>query len=417
MRSYKLTLVIAAAMLVMAAATFVGCSSDEIVEQQAPAAICFSPVINKSITTTGTRTVTPLTTSNFTEFGLWGFKNDVADDSYVMGYDATRGYTFRKSSSKGNNINNPNVWGYISDNEITFWPSGCQQMQFYGLYPTSATGLELNMTKAAHSFTYEVPETGADHSAQRDIIATAVTTNLSDISAKGTNQMMVSLTFQHVLSQVVFEAKLEANVPQFEVIVKSIQLCNIYRKGTCTLATPEAPSTSVSTWDFAGFNKTNEAYTLDFGSGKTLYSADGVSGHAATALALTSGSDADNSDNLMVIPQTITAWNPANTIAVNDALAEASKGSYLKINCRIRQNGHNLLSPTTDFVDIYAPLSGVNHADASDWDGIWKAGVRYKYTLTFGLGLNSNGVANGSPIQFTVTTTDWETGTSSNVNL
>lgn len=414
LKSYRLTILVAVALWAMAA-TLVGCSSDEIVEQQAPSAICFSPVINKSITTTGTRTVAPLTTANFTEFGLWAFKNDVADDSYVMGYDATRGYTFRKSSSKGNNINNPDVWGYISDNEITFWPSGCQQMQFYGLYPTSATGLTLNMTKANHSFTYEVPETGADHSAQRDIIATAVTTNLSDISAKGTTQMMVPLTFQHVLSQVVFEAKLEANVPKFEVIVKSIELCNIYKKGTCTLATPEAPATCVSSWDCSAFSKAS--YTLDFGSGKTLYSDDGASGHVATALALTSGSDADNSDNLMVIPQSVTAWDPANTIAANDALADASKGTYLKINCRIKQNGHNLLSSTTDFVDIYAPLSGVNHADASDWDGIWKAGVRYKYTLTFGLGLDSNGAANGSPIRFTVTTTDWETGAASNVNL
>ena len=410
-QSNKLTTVVAVALVAMAA-TLVGCSSDETLELQQPAAISFSPVINKSITTTGTRTVTPLTTDNFTEFGLWAFKNDVADDSYVMGYDATRGYTFRKSSSKGNNINNPSVWGYISDNEITFWPSGCQQMQFYAIYPTSAAGLELNMTKANHSFTYEVPETGADHSTQRDIIATAVTTNLSDISAKGNTQMMVPLTFQHVLSQVVFEAKLEANVPQLEVIVKSIELCNIYRKGTCTLATPEAPATSVSSWDCSAFAKAS--YTLDFGSGKTLYSADGVSGHAATALALTSGSEADNSDNLMVIPQQITAWNPANSISANDA---GDKGTYLKVNCRIRQNGINLLSNSEEYVDIYAPLAGVNHSDQSTWDGLWKAGVKYKYTLTFGLGYDANGAENGSPIKFTVTTTDWETGTASNVNL
>lgn len=420
MRSYKQTTVVTAAMMLMAATTFVCCSSDETVEQKAPTAICFSPVINKTITTTGTRTVAPLTAASFAEFNLWAFKNDVADDSHVMGYDATRGYTFRKSSSKGNNINNPDVWGYVSDNEITFWPSGCQQMQFYGLYPSTASGLELNMTKAAHGFTYDVPGSGTDHdhSAQRDIIAAAATTDLSSINAKGNTQMLVTLTFQHVLSQIVFEAKLETGVPQFEVIVKSIELCNIYKKGTCSLNTPPDAGTSVASWDFGGFSKANVAYTLDFGNGKTLYSADGVSGHATTAIPLTSGSDSDNSDNLMVIPQTVTAWNPATTIETNDALADASKGSYLKINCRIKQNGMNLLSTASDaFVDIYAPLAGVNHSDQRDWDGVWKAGMRYKYTLIFGLGYDSNGSPNGSPIRFTVTTTDWETGAPSDVNL
>ena len=51
------------------------------------------------------------------------------------------------------------------------------------------------------------------------------------------------------------------------------------------------------------------------------------------------------------------------------------------------------------------------------FDANWQPNKHYTYTLVFGLGRNSSGVSNGSDITFTVSTSDWATGTTTNPNL
>ncbi len=407
---------LAAAALVAVAAGIAGCANDETVETvdaQSVATIDFVPVINNTKSGIGTRHVDEVTNSTFNEFDVWAFKSsDGTDDVYVMGEGPEKGFRILKSSTIGlmpTIIGDATgIWGYANLRQVSYWPDGSPELKFYGLSPAPSAhttdGLTMTMTKASPSFTYEAKESdGPDHSMQRDIIVTAKEVSLTkvdnrngydeDTDGDGTVEhyprMAVPLTFRHALSQVVFEAKLEENVPNFEVNITSVRLCHIYKKGTCVLNTDNA---ELVEWE--GIEK--GSYSLNIGSGKRLTTTSGNDGNVTETVAFSTGSGAGSNDNLMVIPQAVTPWVPTGG-GISDA-----DGAYLEIGCTITQNGINLLSESS----IYAPLPGYDYGDG--FNG-WKAGVRYKYTLTFGLGYSSTGQENGYPIKFSVTTTDWAT--------
>ena len=129
----------------------------------------------------------------------------------------------------------------------------------------------------------------------------------------------------------------------------------------------------------------------------------------------------------MVIPQTISAWatTESNPVALpvadvdDDNVTINSRGSYLKIKCRITQglNDFNLLADNQEYV--YVPLKGEIHDSdpTTPWDSKWVSGIKYRYTLIFGLGYDSDGKLNGSPIKYSVSTSDWSTVDDSDVQL
>ena len=427
-----------AAIIVMVAVGISGCSDDDVVtsvaSQQTDTAIGFVPVVNRA-TTGSTRHVSLVTENNFNEFDVWAFKADEgSDEGFVMGVDASKGVRIEKSSDIGlittiTGSGNPaGLWGYASVHQIGYWPEKTQTLQFYALSPAPsrqmADGLEPVMDKANHAFTYEPgeKETGTssvsgatltDHSMQRDLIVSAKTVALDDVNKREGYQieengptyprLSIPLTFKHALSHITFDAKLEQGFANMEVTLYSITICNIYKKGTCEIGSDGTPAWGA--WTEQG------DYTVTFngGNGVTLSTS---SGNDENIVALSSSEAAGYNDNLMVVPQEVEPWNPDEHSNV-----ASQNGAYLKIRCKIKQNGYNLLSTEQEEIcDIYTPFTGVYHGKSETW-GSWEAGEKYRYTLIFGLGYDDNGRLNGYPIRFTVTTTDWATGTVTNPSL
>ena len=436
-----------AAIIVMVAVGISGCSDDDVVmsvaSQQADTAIGFVPVVNRA-TTGSTRHVSLVTENNFNEFDVWAFKADEgSDEGFVMGVDASKGVRIEKSSDIGlittiTGSDNPaGLWGYASVHQIGYWPEKTQTLQFYALSPAPsrqmADGLAPVMDKANHAFTYEPgeKETGTssvsgatltDHSMQRDLIVSAKTVALDDVNkregyqiegdSKTYPRLSIPLTFKHALSHITFDAKLEPGFANMEVTLYSISICNVYKKGTCVIGsdgTPAWPAEKLA-------SKGNYTVTFNGGNGVTLSTSSGNDGHALeeNIVALSSSEAAGYNDNLMVVPQEVKPWKPDDNPNVT---SPSQSGAYLKIRCKIKQNGYNLLSTEQEKIcDIYTPFTGVYHGKSDVW-GSWEAGNKYCYTLIFGLGYDEIGSLNGYPIRFTVTTTDWATGTVTNPSL
>lgn len=416
------------AALVAAAATLFGCSQDETVSQQPTVTdmpIGFNVVVNNNSTT---RSIAKTTTADFTEFDVWAFRatdNDdyTANGSYVMGVNATNGFLFRKNSSTGvinDYYKSLGVWGYANKYQISFWPhDGTQYMSFYAVSPSSISGIvphrTMNVTNTAPTFTYEAYEaTNGSHADQRDLLIAGTKVKLTTINKMGEASqpwMSVPLIFQHALSEVKFDAHLEPNCPKLEVIIKSITICNVARTGICTIGTDNTAS-----WTTTGSNRLSYIVNTPGtdGNGIRLYTTDGTDLAAATPVALSTGTTAGaNDDNLMLIPQHMTAWNPTTTIADNDA-ATGAGGTYLKIECTIKQNETNLLTESY----VYVPFSGIITGTTDVWNGKWEAGKSYTYHLQFGLGHNSSGELNGSEITYTVSIdNNWTSGTAIDPSL
>lgn len=401
---------IAATLFGMAVMAVVSCSQDDTLSRQTeaePQPIGFNVVLDRQ--TASTRAVTSITDATFNAFDVWAFKADASkaeDMTYVMGVSASKGYQISRTSTYGviDSVQQANsgtkIWGYANKRQETFWPSdGTQSLSFYALSPstvnTAVTNQTVAVTKTSPSFTYTI-----SHDSQTDIIAAGTTVNLTDINKYGVTGviwMAVPLTFKHTMALVDFQAKLQGGYPGLSVTVYDITICNAYRKGTCTI-NPADNTVSWGSFD----TKETDAYKFTTGTttaGITLNTTTGYDGEVATEKPLTNGTATTNTDNWMVIPQqSLTKWADNTTITA----ANTSGQCYLKIHCTISQNGFNLLTENY----VYVPF-----------EPNWQPNKHYTYTLVFGLGRNSSGVSNGSDITFTVSTSDWATGTTTNPNL
>ena len=394
------------AALVAAAMTCVCCTESDTLSHQPTASdmpIGFNAVVNHAV---ATRSVSSITSETFNEFDVWAFRaDDGSTDGYVMGINESKGYQIQKNSKTGvinDSIYALGVWGYANKYQQTFWPSdGTQKLSFYALAPSTVkstvNNLTVDITKAAPTFTY----TAADNAAQqRDIIYAGKTVKLTDINRTGVAGqpwMSVQLDFYHALSQIAFDAHLESGYPELQVDIYSIEICNVSHTGTCTINASTSPATvSWGNWD-----TNNQSYTVATPSGSQeytrLYTADGTTGNVVTPADF-------STNNLLVIPQPITAWNTDDSIS-------NTTGSYLKIRCNITQYGYSLL--TEDYV--YVPFAGTDITTPENptaWTTGWKSGKKYTFHLEFGLGRNSSGKLNGTDITFTVSVGNgWTTGT------
>ncbi len=138
-----------------------------------------------------------------------------------------------------------------------------------------------------------------------------------------------------------------------------------------------------------------------------------------------------SNNDLMVIPQTITAWKPTidgynYPISRNDGLSGsyAEKWAYLRIYCditlvvdkadgttidvplfgdNITPSGDSSFEMPADYC-IYVPISS---ADANG-NEVWEAGNQVNYLLTFGGGYDKDGNTVLNPIKLTPTVYSWD---------
>ena len=248
-----------------------------------------------------------------------------------------------------------------------YWPDApgaLYNVTFYALYPASAPTTSNIVSNKTIAFDATHPIDG-----NTDVLYTKHQTSLSTVISS--SSPAVPLRFHHALTQLAFQGKLsDAFITDgLQVTVGSIKVCNVNSTGDLDLA-----ATTTSLW------------------GTLLTSTSEIS---------------------MVIPQLLTPWNPVNecTYIVSGVSTKTkTTGSYITIDCRVYDPNINqyLLGTENTFDTIYFPFS----ADPSDLSASWLPGYRYTYTLTFGVGYDSQGkdIPQLQPLQISVSITPWNEG-------
>ena len=351
------------------AALLTGCSTDEEIaniETSAKNAIGFNIVSN------GAETKATIYNNGSTNFDFDVFAFD-GSGNYFMGKDGGHGY----SANEDNSITHDGVqitynnqkWDYMNPTELAYWPTN--SLDFYAVSPTN-----FNVQSYFMLYSWSIK------SNQQTISYTTTNefqTNIKDLDvmyavAKGqrkdTKNGAVQLNFKHILSQVLFKAKVQYE--SMTVTIKKMKIHNFAVGGIFTFPSEDVEPTLTnwkSTRSFAAhIVKTSQV---------VVKSKDPVN-----------ITDVDNP--MLFIPQTLTAWD--TSISKEEADKEENNfQSYLEVDCKIEQNGATAYEGT-----LYIPFGTE-----------WQPGKRYIYTLIFGGGYDEHGKPILTPITFEPTVEPW----------
>lgn len=199
-------------------------------------------------------------------------KNDTDDDEYLRNgvhieYDKTT-----------------SAWGYKNSSDLRYWPDS--KLDFYAVSPATFPediGLFWKINKEKQTITYssfdEYKKAGG---AQNLDVMYAVVKGQTK-----TNGGKVSLTFKHILSQVLFKAK--TNDAKMEVEIKDMQFNNFQLAGTFTIPVGEPQKT-----DWSQIGSVKAPFTVGMDGNKIV----------------TSTSTEVITKPMLFVPQTLTAWIP-----------------------------------------------------------------------------------------------------------
>ena len=189
----------------------------------------------------------------------------------------------------------------------------------------------------------------------------------------------VVLTFNHQLSQITIMAYNTNN--EYVYSVKGVRIGNVASKGTFNFKERDWTTTS-----------DKATYEVRYSTAKSVYPSPSNFMEAI---------DIYTTDNAMLIPQQLTAWDPEDA---------ASTGSYIGLLINIK---------TKDGAQVYPA-----EAEAYDWVAVpvstkWEPGIYYTYTLDLSNGAgyiapdpdditNTTGTKIGNTIKATMTVKGWE---------
>lgn len=198
---------------------------------------------------------------------------------------------------------------------------------------------------------------------------------------KSINNGVVQLNFKHILSQVLFNAKVQYST--MKVTIKNMSIKCFYHSGTFTFPTDGSEPTK-NNWTFNSLQHTSG------GSGYTVKNDDG------TNIIVSSATEKQwitaEANPMLFIPQTLIAWKTSANDPKTKVNADDNNHSYLVIECKIEQNG-----ATVHDGALYIPFGAE-----------WQPGKRYTYTLIFGGGYDDQGEPILTPITFEPTVEPWE---------
>lgn len=300
----------------------------------------------------------PITTNTIINFAVFAF----SDDTYFMGGNSTTGVKVSKETGE---------WDY---EEKAYWPAS-NPLNFYAVSPWHAEGdntvFSWNVTNTKQTISYQAQnEFTQEGGSTRNV---DVMYGIATSQTARTNGGVVKFNFKHILSQVLFKAKVQ--YASMSVEIRDLAISNVKNKGEFTF--PTAGDATKDNWDmsdagYAGF-KVASFYTAQ--TINSVTDAEWIS---------------DTDDPLMLIPQALTKWNVSGDTK-SIVGADNANQSYLKIVCTIKQNGIDLFSG-----DLYVPFGDT-----------WEPGKRYIYTLIFGGGYDEDGDPILKPIEFDAEVTDW----------
>lgn len=323
-----------------AALMVTSCSQDEVVSVNQENAIVF-----RASTTSATRATTQY--DNFTLDAFKVYAYDEANNAFMDGVEVT------KSGSD---------WTY---SPLKYWPND-GTLDFYSFAPSDFTGYS---NKAFGAYTVS-----ADAAGQIDLLY-AYNKGVSKQEAA------VNVNFRHALSQIVFKAKKTENC-NLDIVIDGVQIVNaanasdgftfpdattsdkfLYGDANADPAVaPYYDATNVGSW--AKPSKTEDAQPFTAGITSTTVT-------TTTADITTAGTGA-----LMLLPQTLTAWNPQDAPSPK---AEGQKGTYFMVKCSIKDDKTYLWGSANETKYVAIPLGGA-----------WEIGKRYEYTFVFGEGAGYN---------------------------
>lgn len=328
----------------LSALALTACVNDETIEVNPGDALTFRA-------TSGNATKSQITTtSTISDFKVWGYyQNEAEKQSDVPFMEAQQ-------------VNkNGDVWTY---SPTRFWPES-GTIDFYSVSPSSVNASISGSSQKIENYTVNT-----NVSKQIDLLY-AVN---KDCSKAANGHSGVQVNFRHALSQIVFKAK--SSNEAIVVDIKGVTLVNAKTTGTFTYPTkttspyddPESTdydteindgtSALSGTWGTWALESATDNYAAGVTEKKNI---------GSTAVDLTTA----GSGELLLLPQTLTAWNPAN--GANDP------GSRFLINCKI----WNVSG--TDKIRIW-PAEDEYSEVAIPVEATWKQGKKYVYTFVFGDG-------------------------------
>lgn len=293
----------------------------------------------------------------------------------VVGFLSDPAGQYMKAQISHNSTN----WGYANLLDKAYWPENSKTLTFYAVAPyadfyPAKNGNGIAYAAGAATATYTIPTITSD---QQDLMY-ASTAALSKPASGGN----VTLPFKHALNQIHFKAKTESKNLFVDIDANGIELCNINSKGTFTF--PGAGGSG--SWESQGAPTTFVATSI----AKTI----NTNSESLSAIEVSSAADV-----LMLMPQSLTAWNPAGKV---NATGENQTGAYLKINCKLYTKvGDQKVyfhGGTEAYAALYIPFSGTGMNDQ---------GQKITYTLIFGGGYTDPGEPILTPITFDTTVENW----------
>ena len=346
-------------------------------------AIGFHVVGNKAETR-----ATPITPDNLTttDFNVFAYKNNNGTDGEIFmgdnGLDhGLNGVTIKYQNEK---------WDYANPADLHYWPKD-GSLNFYAVSPATITeGVTTyswdiqKETKTIKYFCFD--EYGLSNGNSNPDVMYAIKKDQTQSTQAG----KVNLIFQHILSQVVFQAKTMNS--DMEVYIKEIKIKNFKLGGTFTIPT-DGSSPSQSSWSSMGEVFKFKPFTV---INKTDADPIKITGTEATEIS--------NDKPMLFAPQSLTGWDVVAHKTIDDA--DTNGESYLIINCKIKQKNDYLHGTETEYKNLYVPFG-------TSWD----PGKRYIYTLIFGGGYDKDGHSILQPINFEATAGAWTNVAGSNINI
>lgn len=349
------------------------CSSDNElanVETTANNAIRFHVVGNKAETR-----ATPITPDNLTttDFNVFAYKNNNGADGDIFMGDNGLDHGLNGVTIKYKN----NKWDYDNPADLHYWPKD-GSLNFYAVSPASipegVTIYSWDIQKETKTISYNCfDEYSLSNGNSNSDVMYAIAKNQTQSTKAG----MVNLNFQHILSQVVFQAKTVNS--DMEVDIKDIKIKNFRVGGTFTIPT-DGSSPSQSNWALGDVWKLTAFTVIKKSDADPIK----ITGTEAT--------DISSKTPMLFVPQSLTKWDVSHKIAEADTKDE----SYLIINCKIKQKNDYLHGTADKYEALYVPFG-------TSWD----PGKRYIYTLIFGGGYDDQGLPILKPINFEAETTKW----------
>ena len=284
-----------------------------------------------------------------------------------------------------------NTW--VNQSGTRFWPNELT-VDFYavvnGDIKWDVTAAEGTAPASIKDFT--VPTTVAD---QKDLLYSVKKGLEKGATEADTNP--VELNFRHALSQIVFQAK-NTN-PNLYVEISEVSIVGVSSKGNFTFPITDTDAkkygahnggvTTIS--DYASgwgtWSSLSESAMYSVGFTKVEVPGDSSVKDLTTANDKPDGEDVTkefSSKAMLLLPQTVAAWNPAENPKVleNENYAK-DKGAYFLVKCAIYNVAGNefaegdtaLWGSTSEHKNVAIPVNPT-----------WEQGKKYIYTFVFGDG-------------------------------